>query len=253
MKKLMLSLLLLVLATGAAQAQVVDAGWSAFTIRASTVGSVPAVIQDPGTPYEGALEIAITLGGQKAGLATDQLNGAKVSEIARLHIDRLDDINASGSLYGPYFNIWVTDGMGNYAVLANEPSDAEWAANRWDVADWNYLKTKRCKVYEVTGAAAGGQPGTSWVATYTGLASNLIFFGGCMSARGIYRGPTTCMSSLEGTGAFRQTEGVTELFFAHLQNAIGREWGDTGNKVAVNEYIVLVALIVDIETVIAEQ
>ncbi|MFO7609660.1 MAG: hypothetical protein R6X35_10770, partial [Candidatus Krumholzibacteriia bacterium] len=108
--------------------------------------------------------------GQKAGLGTNLINGAKVSQIATLHIDRLDDVLNSGSLYGPYFNIWVTDGAGNYAVLGNEPSNPEWAADRWDVASWDDLKTKTCKVYETPGAGTG----TSWVHVLVG-ATTLTF------------------------------------------------------------------------------
>ncbi|MFT7698962.1 MAG: hypothetical protein ACI8S7_000782, partial [Candidatus Krumholzibacteriia bacterium] len=174
MKRLiLLTLSMLLIANGAlAQAPVVDPGWSAFVIREGS--TEPPFIVDNDDYVINAVEIGTTQGGQKAGLATDLINGAKISQITGLHIDRLDDVGASGSLYGPYFNIWVTDGLGNYAVLANEPSDAEWAGSPWDVADWNFLKTKRCKVYEVPGSG-GGEPGTSWVATYTGLATGLIF------------------------------------------------------------------------------
>ena len=45
-----------------------------------------------------AVEMVVFAGGQKAGLGTDALNGVKVSQIATLHIDRLDDPADSGSL-----------------------------------------------------------------------------------------------------------------------------------------------------------
>ena len=174
MKKFMLSLLLLVLATGVAHAQapVVDAGWSLFAIRDASDGTTgPPVMLDNDDYVTDALEIAIIAGGQKAGLATDLINGAKVSQIATLHVDRLDNGGASGSLYGPYFNIWITDGLGNYAVIANEPSNAEWAGSMWDVTDWNFLKTKTCKVYETP----GWNTNSSWVHTITGLSDPLTF------------------------------------------------------------------------------
>lgn len=145
-----------------------SADWSAFVIRnGSTTGAVPGIF---GTP-DGQIEVATVEGGQKVGLGTDLINGAKISQIATLHIGRLDDVASSGSLYGPYFNIWVTDGAGHYAVIANEPSNAEWADSRWDVANWDFLKTKTCKVYETP----GWNTGTSWLHTLVGKTSGLTF------------------------------------------------------------------------------
>jgi hypothetical protein len=174
MKRISLSLMILALMAGSAfaQAPVVETGWSVFVIREGAT-EAPFILDND--DYEAdAIEIGTTESGQKVGLATDLINGATISQISTLHIDRLDDVASSGSLYGPYFNIWVTDGAGNYAVLSNEPSDGEWAGSRWDVPDWDFLKTKRCKVYETPGAT-GGQPGTSWVATHTGQSSNITF------------------------------------------------------------------------------
>ena len=171
MRKLYLCLLALLLTAGAALAQSnVDPGWTAFIIRPGATG-VP-VIQNHDV-FTQAVEIATWEGSQKAALGTNMLNGAKVSDIARLHIDRLDTPAAppAGSLYGPYFNIWVTNGSGQYAVIANEPSDPEWTAlSRWDITSWDMLKTKVCKVYETPGAAAG----TSWVHVQAGH-TNLTF------------------------------------------------------------------------------
>ncbi len=141
---------------------VVDPDWAAFIIRNNATDGPPLIYGNGAHGVMGAPEFAVFASGQKAGLGTDKINGALVSAITSLHIDRLDDVASSGSLYGPYFNIWVTDGLGNYAVIANEPSNAEWGGDPWDVADWNDLRTKYCKVYEV----AGWDTGTSWVHTY---------------------------------------------------------------------------------------
>jgi len=153
---------------------VVDPDWKAFVIRNNNTDGPPLIFGNGSHGVMGTPEFATFASSQKAALATDKINGVNVSDINTLHTDRLDDVATSGSLYGPYFNIWVTDGLGHYAVIANEPSDAEWAGSRWDVSDWDFLKTKRCKVYETPGAS-GGEPGTSWVATYTGQASGLVF------------------------------------------------------------------------------
>lgn len=48
----------------------------------------------------------------------------------------------------PYINMWITDGTGDFAVVANEPSNPEWTGNdQWNM-DWNTLKTKTAKIYE---------------------------------------------------------------------------------------------------------
>lgn len=172
MKRSYLCLILLLLAAGSAWAQGanVSAGWDAFVIRNSSSTNVPPNIVDRVDLGPGATEFQIALTGQKAALGTNLLNGATVDQIGRLHVDRLDDVLTSGSLWGPYFNIWVTDGLGNYAVIANEPSNPEWGADRWDVTSWDGLRTKTCKVYETPGAGTG----TSWVHIYAG-ATNLVF------------------------------------------------------------------------------
>ena len=169
MRKLYLCLLALLLTAGAALAQSnVDPGWTAFIIRPGATG-VP-VIQNHDV-FTQAVEIATWEGSQKAALGTNMLNGAKVSDITRLHIDRLDNIEISGSAWGPYFNIWVTDGYGHYAVIANEPSNPEWTTlTRWDITSWDMLKTKTCKVYETPNAGTN----TSWVHLLVGH-PNLTF------------------------------------------------------------------------------
>ena len=169
---LLLGLLATVLVAGSAWAQInPDPGWTPIVIRNATTTGNPPVIQDNDDYATDAIEFAITEGGQKAGLASDDLNGARVKDIASLHVERLDDVQNSGSLWGPYFNIWVTDGAGHYAVIANEPSNPEWGTDRWNVTSWDGLKIKTCKVYETPGAAAG----TSWLHTLIGNSGPLTF------------------------------------------------------------------------------
>jgi len=145
-----------------APALAVDPDWAAIVIRNNSTEGPPLIFGNGLHGVMGAPEFAVFAGSQKAALATDKINGVHVSDITTLHTDRLDDVVSSGSLWGPYFNIWITDGAGNYAVIANEPSDGEWTDHRWDVSDWDFLKTKRCKVYET----AGWNTLNSWVHTY---------------------------------------------------------------------------------------
>ncbi|MBU2502401.1 right-handed parallel beta-helix repeat-containing protein [bacterium] len=155
--------------TGAAVADPLG-GWTPFVIRNSDTSGTPPTLNTFPAP-DNTVEFVVFEGGQKAALGTNAVNGSMVQEIMTLHIDRLDDVGTSGSLYGPYFNIWVTDGLGHYAVIANEPSNPEWAADRWYAASWDDLKVKTCKVYETPGASAG----TSWVHTHAGLSTGLTF------------------------------------------------------------------------------
>ncbi|MFA7332183.1 MAG: T9SS type A sorting domain-containing protein [Candidatus Delongbacteria bacterium] len=159
-----LALLALPLLRAGVSATVVDAGWEAFVIRLGSTTNAPPIIQNNNAHVPNAVEFVPFEGGQKAGLGTDQISGQPVSRIQTLHIDRLDNVANSGSLYGPYMNVWITDGLGHYAVIANEPSDAEWADSRWDVPNWDFLKTKVCKVYETPGASTY----TSWVHNLVG-------------------------------------------------------------------------------------
>ncbi len=113
MRKFLLSLIVLALAASGVQADppVLTPGWDAFVIRNANDGtSGPPLILDNDVYQTDAVEMVVFAGGQKAGLGTNDVNGAKVSQIATLHVDRLDDPVGSGSLYGPYFNIWITDG-----------------------------------------------------------------------------------------------------------------------------------------------
>ncbi|MCA9448238.1 MAG: PEP-CTERM sorting domain-containing protein [Candidatus Omnitrophica bacterium] len=129
--------------------------WDTFVIREGST-SAPT-IQSRNDVAPGAMEFIITESGQKAGWGTQAANGLKVGQLFNIFIDRLDDYTrftaGSGPAVGPYINIWVTDGMGNYAVIANEPSNAEWQPgnNQWDIETWAELSTKIVKVYESTG------------------------------------------------------------------------------------------------------
>lgn len=161
--------LMLGIGTAFAQAPVVNPGWEVFVIREGST-EAPFIVANDDFVVD-SIEVGTTEGGQKVGLATDIINGAMISQISTLHIDRLDNVATSGSLYGPYFNIWVTDGAGQYAVIANEPSNAEWGGQPWDVANWAELGPKTCKVYETP----GWNTYTSWVHVLVGIAGPLTF------------------------------------------------------------------------------
>ena len=117
-------------------------GWDTFIIRENSTEGAPT-IQSNDDYVMGATEFVIGYSSQKAGWGTNAANGATVGDLSSISIDRLDDplddrdLSAGGKV-APYFNIWVTDGGGNYAVIANEPSNGEWQPgnNQWDIGSW---------------------------------------------------------------------------------------------------------------------
>jgi len=147
MKKISLLLVLAVLVG------TVSADWSTFVIRENSTSGAP-IIQPRDDVQLGAMEFITFASNQKAGWGTNNANGYTVGDLAAISIDRLDDYTrftvGSGNYVAPYFNIWITDGNGKYAVIANEPSNPEWTGtSEWDMT-WDILKTKTLKVYEVT-------------------------------------------------------------------------------------------------------
>lgn len=128
------------------------AGFTPFVIReASAGGPSPApAIETTG----GVTEIKIAAAGQKAALGSSDLDGQLLGDITQLKIDRLDDVSrftaGSGPAVGPYLNFWITDGVGNFAVVANEPSNPSFQPLLSDGYDLTFadLSDKTAKVFE---------------------------------------------------------------------------------------------------------
>ncbi len=135
-------------------AETASAGWTSFIIRNGSTSS--PVIQPNNTYVPGATEFVISEGGQKAAWGTSDLDGAPLSAMTELSIIRYDDETrftaGSGPAVAPYFNIWITNGAGKYAVVANEPSNPAFQPLYSDGYDlsWADLSDKVAKIYEVT-------------------------------------------------------------------------------------------------------
>jgi len=130
------------------------ADWHTLVIRNATTSGNPPAINDNSSYGVPAKEFVIAEGGQKAAWGTSDLDGHKVGEIAQLLVARLDDRTrftaGSGPYCAPYFNIWITDGAGKYAVIGNEPSDAVFQAlysGGYDLS-WADIADKTAKAYE---------------------------------------------------------------------------------------------------------
>jgi hypothetical protein len=142
--------------------------WNAFVIRNASLDDTSPEINDLAG---GKKEFIISQGGMKAGWGTQGLNGLTIGEITQLAITRYDDISrypaGSGAAVAPYFNIWVTDGAGKYAVIANEPSNPAFQSLFIDNGDGSFsynlsyadLADMRAKVFETP----GWNTNSSWV------------------------------------------------------------------------------------------
>ena len=150
-----------------------DLSWDTFVIRNANDSpyNSPTITENP-TEYPGWTLFGITEGGQKAGWATNYMNGMTIGEIASLSITRHETVDG----YGPYFNIWITDGLGGYAVLANEPSHvAEYTAygeTAYDMTWDGALKNATSWVYEVSGTQGFKLPDDT--TTYSSLGAGTL-------------------------------------------------------------------------------
>ena len=153
---------------------IAQATFDSFVIRNGGSGS--PTIQTNNDYVTGATEFIITESGMKAALGSNDINGITIANITQLAVTRWDDTtrftSGSGPAVAPYFNIWVTDGGGNYAVIANEPSNPAFQSlfssnlDGSKTYDLSYadLADKVAKVYETPGAGSN----SSWVHTMFG-------------------------------------------------------------------------------------
>jgi hypothetical protein len=160
-----------------------DAAFTPIVIRESAGNPPDILINNDYVP--GATEFVIEAAGQKAAWASNDVNGYQIGDITNLSVTRHDDTTrfalGSGPAVGPYLNIWVTDGMGKYAVLANEPSDGVFQPLFVDNGDGSKsynlsfadLADKPVKVFETVNG--GGASTTTWVHDLFG--NNPLTFG----------------------------------------------------------------------------
>jgi hypothetical protein len=145
------------------------AGWEDFVIRNSNVGDIAPAISDPA----GGKLFQITLAGQKAGWGTNNMNGKTIGEIQSISITR--DPATTG--WGPYMNFWVTDGLGGYASISNEPSNTgEWTGSSAYNTTWDVLKDATTWVYEVnpTSGPSSGFKLPNGTTTFTNISAGTV-------------------------------------------------------------------------------
>lgn len=181
-------------------------------------------------PVPGQTEFIIDTAGDKAAIGTNDLNGATLGSITTLAIQRIDDRTrfavGSGPYVAPYLNFWITDGNGNYAVVANEPSNPEFQPlyNNGYNLGFADLSDKVAKIFE--NSDKSWLPNNGVGLTFADLASFII------------EAPSAALLSVGwaglGTGAPRElgtdiAYGVSWVFGDTLSNYVS---GDDGYIVA---------------------
>lgn len=146
MKKYFTILTLIVAVSSFASAEVT---WETFVIRGDAEIAENQTAPDTTT---GWTLFDVSSSGEKAGWATNYANGYTIGDIQSLSISRY--VGSTGdTTWAPYFNIWVVDSAGNFAVLANEPSHTTEYTNYGETAydmTWDgSLSTATTWVYEV--------------------------------------------------------------------------------------------------------
>lgn len=160
-----------------------SADFTSFVIRHGASGA-PG-IQANNTYVPGATEFIINETGMKAGWGSNDINGTAVGDITSLSITRHDDTTrfaaGSGPATAPYFNIWVTDGAGQFAVLANEPTNPAFqslfttngdGSKTYDLS-FTDLADKVVQVYETPNGGYGAT--NTWVHNAVGINGPLTF------------------------------------------------------------------------------
>jgi hypothetical protein len=165
-------------------------GLAMLSTATSRAGFTPIVIREGGgNPPDilvnndyvpGATEFVIAVGGQKAAWSSGDMDGYTIGDIAQANITRYDDTgrftSGSGPAVAPYFNIWVTDGLGKYAVLANEPSNPSFFplfetnvdGSKTYSLSFDDIANEPVQVYETPGGGYGST--TTWVHNLLGNA-----------------------------------------------------------------------------------
>ncbi|TDP74460.1 PEP-CTERM sorting domain-containing protein [Roseateles toxinivorans] len=128
-----------------------------LSASAAQAGFVDFVIRGTPTityPGAGQTNFLVPKSGDKAGLGSNDINGRTLGSLQSVAITRIDDRSlftpGSGPNMGPYLNFWITDGAGNYAVVANEPTNPDMQGlynNGWDLSAADLANTT-AKIYE---------------------------------------------------------------------------------------------------------
>ena len=94
-------------------AGIAHAGFTGYIIRNADIGTAPVINFSTSNSINASIDIAR----QKVGFGSNDVNGLTIGQISLMDITR----NDTGTAFKPYVNIWVTNGVGNYAVISISP------------------------------------------------------------------------------------------------------------------------------------
>jgi hypothetical protein len=201
-----------------------NADFTPYIIRNSTVGDISPTI-NPLSPT--GYEFFIAYSGQKAGLGSNDVNGATLGDITSVGIDRLDDhtrfdpgtIPGLGPYTAPYLNFWITNGV-DFAIASNSSAGIKSLYdNGYHLTSADLMAQSAC-IYESSN--------TSWLAN--GCAAGVTF----QDLAGFtIQTPSAAILAAAGTGAPHDlfgpaVYGVNWVFGDTLDNYIS---GSPGYKV----------------------
>ena len=168
-------------------------------------------------------------GGQKVGYGTKFFDGYKINSISSVNWNLI-----SGNLgIGPYLNIWVTDGLGNYAVIASENDyrGTDFATRReWKIFEYGNSTTNFDWLFDSgTGGRNGQYLTLNGVKVTLSQLSNRIIIGD----PGVYPAPNVGSGAPRGGYGFSLIWGDTQSNFTQKNGQIGSLTVSSGGTVHV--------------------
>ena len=169
-------------------------------------------------------------GGQKVGYGTKFFDGYKINSISSVNWNLI-----SGNIgIGPYLNIWVTDGLGNYAIIASENQyrGTDFATrNEWKIFEFGTSTTNLNWLFDGgTAARDGAQYLTlNGVRITLSQLSNRIIIGD----PGVYPAPNVGSGAPRGGYGFSLIWGDTQSNFTQKNGQIGNLTVSSGSTVHI--------------------
>ena len=158
------------------------------------------------------------LGGQKVGYGTKFFDGYKINSISSVNWNLI----SGNPGIGPYLNIWVTDGRGNYAIIASENQyrGTDFATRKeWKIFEFGTSTTNLNWLFDGGTAARDG----AQYLTLNGVRITLSE----LSNRIIIRDPGVYPAPNVGTGAPRGGYGFS-LIWGDTQDNFTQKSGQVG-------------------------
>lgn len=157
-------------------------------------------------------------GGQKVGYGTKFFDGNKINTISSVDWDLI----SGNPGIGPYLNIWVTDGQGNYAIIAseNEYRGTDFTTRReWKIFEYGTSTSNFDWLFD---SGTGGRDAAQYLTlngtrvTLSELSDDII-----IGDPGVYPAPNVGSGAPRGGYGFSLIWGDTQSNFAQKSGQIG--------------------------------